>query len=212
MPQRQENKPDLRQRIIEFSMEAFHKNGIKDVTMDSIARSLRISKRTLYQLFADKDDLVIAGFDFCEELEKAYLADRGRGTDNVMEILLDNLEYHLRRISGYSPSFIADLVRYPRIWHYVNELQNRKASERAALFVEGVRQGYFLPDLDYRLITHSIVNQFKATVIAEDARHHSLEKCFINICLVSLRGCATLKGIGFIDDFIKRNLHPLPLR
>ena len=45
---------DLRERIIENSMEMFLHRGCKSVTMDDIATENGISKRTLYELFSDK--------------------------------------------------------------------------------------------------------------------------------------------------------------
>ena len=41
-------RAELRERIIDTAVEAFTKHGIKGITMDEIAASLGISKRTLY--------------------------------------------------------------------------------------------------------------------------------------------------------------------
>lgn len=54
-------KNSLKEHVIEVAQELFYKNGIKSVTMDCVARSLHMSKRTLYELFADKEELLIAG-------------------------------------------------------------------------------------------------------------------------------------------------------
>lgn len=45
-------------RIVETAIELFNKEGFKGVTMDDIANSLHISKRTMYEIFASKNDLV----------------------------------------------------------------------------------------------------------------------------------------------------------
>ena len=49
---------ELRDRIIETASEAFTAHGIKSITMDDIAASLSISKRTLYEVFQDKESLL----------------------------------------------------------------------------------------------------------------------------------------------------------
>ena len=48
-------RPELRERIIETAVKAFAAQGIKSITMDDIATSLGISKRTLYEVFPDKE-------------------------------------------------------------------------------------------------------------------------------------------------------------
>ena len=49
---------ELKDRIIETASEAFTAHGIKSITMDDIAASLGISKRTLYEVFQDKESLL----------------------------------------------------------------------------------------------------------------------------------------------------------
>ena len=51
-------KAELRERIIMTATEAFTLKGIKCITMDDIAAALGISKRTLYEVFADKESLL----------------------------------------------------------------------------------------------------------------------------------------------------------
>lgn len=52
------NRVELRDRIIVKATEAFTLHGIKSITMDDIATSLGISKRTLYEVFEDKETLL----------------------------------------------------------------------------------------------------------------------------------------------------------
>jgi len=51
---------DIRERIIDEASESFKTYGIKSVTMDSLANQLGMSKRTIYEIFSDKDDLLVA--------------------------------------------------------------------------------------------------------------------------------------------------------
>ena len=52
------SRTELKTRIVEKAVEQFTQNGIKSVTMDDIAAMLGISKRTLYEIFADKEALL----------------------------------------------------------------------------------------------------------------------------------------------------------
>ena len=49
---------DYRQRIIEEAAVMFRTYGIRAVTMDMLATQLGISKRTIYEVFRDKDELL----------------------------------------------------------------------------------------------------------------------------------------------------------
>ena len=49
---------ESRKRIVETAAQLFNSRGIRGVTMDDIAASLRISKRTLYETFANKEELL----------------------------------------------------------------------------------------------------------------------------------------------------------
>lgn len=55
---RSTSRVELKERIIERAMQAFKTHGIKCITMDDIAASMGISKRTLYEVFANKEMLL----------------------------------------------------------------------------------------------------------------------------------------------------------
>ena len=50
---------ELRERIVDTALQSFVTHGIKSITMDDIAAALGISKRTLYEVFADKETLLM---------------------------------------------------------------------------------------------------------------------------------------------------------
>lgn len=54
-------RQELRPRILETAMTLFRKHGIRQVKMDDIAATLGISKRTLYELYANKEKLLLEG-------------------------------------------------------------------------------------------------------------------------------------------------------
>ena len=49
---------ESRKKIVETAMQMFNSRGIRGVTMDDIAAALRMSKRTLYETFANKEELL----------------------------------------------------------------------------------------------------------------------------------------------------------
>ena len=55
---RYNNREELRRLVVSASGEMFFRNGIRQVKMDDIASKLSISKRTLYEIFANKEELL----------------------------------------------------------------------------------------------------------------------------------------------------------
>src|ERR1700759_71113 len=78
-----------KERILEKATQLFMRYGIRSITMDEIATQLGISKKTIYQFFTDKDDMVSAIIDLevhknedeCDQFREA-------ATDAVQEIFL----------------------------------------------------------------------------------------------------------------------------
>ena len=74
-----------RGKVVKSAMKLFRQKGIKDVTMDDIAHSLTMSKRTLYELFEDKESLLL----YCIKTEGLWQRDRLRecvkNAANVLE-------------------------------------------------------------------------------------------------------------------------------
>lgn len=60
-------RSDLKEKILEAATPMFYQHGIRKVKMDDIAKRLRISKRTVYEIYADKEDLF---WRFCNTVMK----------------------------------------------------------------------------------------------------------------------------------------------
>lgn len=108
---------DNKQRIIHGADELFMRYGVKSVTMDDISRHLSVSKKTIYQYFKDKDELVtdVANVHMAEE--DATLDEiKGKAT-NAIEELFFVYQYVSQNVAQMNPSVIFDLKKYhPRAW------------------------------------------------------------------------------------------------
>jgi len=90
----------------------FTRYGIRSITMDDIARELGVSKKTLYHVFQDKNDLIKRVIDF-DIMQSRKLLEEVQRTDldAIEEIFLVNSRIHQIR-SRYNPTFYYDLKRY----------------------------------------------------------------------------------------------------
>ena len=67
----------LKQRILKVATFEFFTTGIRPVTMDSLSRKLKMSKRTLYEIFKDKEELLFCAGN-CSIITYARTAPRRR--------------------------------------------------------------------------------------------------------------------------------------
>ncbi|MEJ7588512.1 MAG: TetR/AcrR family transcriptional regulator [Ferruginibacter sp.] len=99
-------------RIKEKARDLFMQYGLRSVSMDDIAGNLGMSKKTIYQYYADKDELIVAvitknfstAVPFCE-------LDRTSSQNAVHEIFLA-MDMVIELFSTMNPSLIYDMHKY----------------------------------------------------------------------------------------------------
>src|SRR6201992_4525775 len=100
------------ERIIQGGEELFLKAGIKSVTMDDIARHLGMSKKTIYQFFKDKNELVVALVKKKLQDDKDQMCDIIKQSGNVIEKMINMMKCSEEIFSRINPIVIHDLQKY----------------------------------------------------------------------------------------------------
>lgn len=104
MEQQRENREQMRERVIVAASKAFLEKGVKAVTMDHVARVLKMSKRTIYQLFKDKEALLLACYEKQHKQDQAMMERMAANAGNVLEALLEIFAYRMRTVGALRPS------------------------------------------------------------------------------------------------------------
>jgi AcrR family transcriptional regulator len=149
------------ERIIQGGEELFLTAGIKSVTMDDIAKHLGMSKKTIYQFFKDKNELVIALVKKKLKEDEDQISDIISRSGNVIEEMINMMKCSEEIFSRINPIVIHDMQKYhPDAWA---EFQKFKAdvliSTLEELLSKGIKQGYIRPDIDVRIIARMRVSQ-----------------------------------------------------
>jgi len=102
---------EMKDRIKQKADELFRSYGIKSVTMDEIATRLGVSKKTIYQSFADKDELVdeVVG-DLLTHNKSCCNKDRAKATDAIHEVFLA-MEMVQQIFQDMNPVILYDMER-----------------------------------------------------------------------------------------------------
>lgn len=191
-------------RVINYAMTEFFQKGVRMVTMDDIAKGLQMSKRTLYQLFADKEQLIIACIEVLAEREQQLAVSLIKEERNVLEIILRIAEHRLHCLGNISLEYVEDITRYKSVMEYIEMARKESIKRAVAFFQQGADGGLFRTDVNFDIVMNSMVQKMDAVVRSYTANTYPARDCFINEVLFHLRGCCTTKGIELIDTFIER--------
>lgn len=150
-----------RERILEIATEQFSRFGVRTVTMEDIARQIGVSKKTIYQEFADKKDLVKEVFSRILELDRKKLAFILEEEDGVIEHLVKTSRMMRERLSSMNPMVIMEVQKYfPEAWKMFEEFKETVIMNDLVRMIErGKELGYFRPEIDSAILAKVRVNQ-----------------------------------------------------
>lgn len=196
-------KQQLRPAILAEARRSFAKYGIRAVKMDDIARNLSISKRTVYELYATKEDLLCEVVMASQNEHNKQMEELVKKCDNAMDVLTGFLSMQLEAAANTNFNFFKDVVKYPKVAQIVNAYHARQRASSILFFKKGAEEGFFLPNIDY-----TVFNQIGSGVIdmlCADDKYEGLQfsDLFYSYLYVILRGICTAKGLEKIDHFIE---------
>lgn len=200
---------ETKKRILDKANEQFMRYGIRSVSMDDIAALLGISKKTIYQYFADKEDLVDAVM--YEEEERTH-SDcsycREKATDAVQEMILA-MHQITEQFSQMNPVILYDLEKFhPKVFQRFLRLKNEYLyGIIKENLIRGIEEGYYRPELNVDTISifrlESIMIPFNLSVFPP--AKYNLAGVTREIMIHFLFGISTQKGYKLIQQYLKQN-------
>lgn len=195
------NDSETRNRIIEMAGELFPQYGIKSVSMDEIARRLGMSKRTLYEYFADKEDLLIACMDQHHALMLSWAEELGSKAETVLHVFLEMHREMARKWGRTSPKFHEDLYKYPKAMALMAGKRTQMLETLLCFFETGVGQGIFLPQLNYDILSRTMIQMMDEPISQELTRRYSMTEIHNSLILPLVRGTCTETGLRIFEDY-----------
>ena len=193
-------KKSLKGRILEAAMKAFAERGVKAVRMDDVSQMLSISKRTLYELYTDKEELLYQGVVKYDQDNRKHLTAFIEQASSVMDIIIETYQRRVVSIGSVNPQFYEDIQKYPKVVEYLNKEREHAYDQLLGFLQRGVREGYFREDVDYELVTQ-MFNAINTFVMNQHLlSRYSIQQVFANMLLIPLRGFCTEKGLQVIEN------------
>ena len=196
-------RSELKKRILEYSEQEFYSNGVKQVKMDNIANHLSISKRTLYEIYPTKEDLLLECFKKHEETHEAKVEQYIENTNpNAIEIIIFAYKLKLEHFLQINSLFFEELCKYKRIVSFFEKKEKERETKFEWLFTRGVEEGFFREDLNTRIISNMFSISLKEAIDNELYKDFGIQYLFRDIVFILVRGICTIKGIETIDQLL----------
>ncbi len=192
-------------RIIQSATELFYRFGIRSITMDDVAKHLSMSKKTLYQHFSDKNDLVMkcCRFDL-DNRACSFEAIAGEASDPVEE-LIKWMDYMESKFAAVNPYLFYDMQKYhPRAWNLFTEFkENHLMSMIEDNLKKGITMGLYRTDINIPVIARLRMEQVEMGFNKNIYPHDKFKVSEVQVALLShfLHGITTLKGHKLINKY-----------
>lgn len=199
---------DTRSKIIGKAAALFVESGIKGITMDELAEHLGMSKRTIYEHFADKKELVKECVIFIDNKKDELAKDAEKHSKNVIETLLTLHLDNLKMMGSVNRKFADDIKKfYPELHNYFQEKRESSVYSTISFLQKGVEEGVVRDDQNVEIYANLLHEEMY--LLFDNRSIHlsefSVKEVYSVMFLCFLRGIATSKGLAVIDDFLMKN-------
>lgn len=139
----------MRDRIIKTALDLFRRYGIKSVTVDDIARDAGMSKKTIYQYFKEKDELVLICVEVMMQADYDAVNQIEQESTDMIHSLIRLADYFKTKFATTNPTLLFDIRKnHPVAWERFLEFKEKYylASLRRSL-ERGIAEGIFRADM-----------------------------------------------------------------
>ena len=193
--------------ILKKAEALFMRLGLKSVSMDDVARELGISKKTLYQFFDSKEDLImqVISRHRCEESES--VANICRESSDALREMLAIARHEIVQFQQMSPATIYDLKKYyPEAWRIVeHEQRDYIYGILKANIDRGIAEGLYRDDFNADILARLYVGSIHWLVDDElfPPTEFHWAQLYREFIYYHLRGIASGKGLKKLEAYIK---------
>lgn len=196
---------ETRERILKAAQELFFSYGIRSITMDDIARHLSISKKTIYQFFEDKDQIVLTLTKLDMQENGKIMKEIARGSKDAIDEIMQVMECMTDQLTKFHPSLIYDLQKFhPRSWNEFRKFTEEHSLAAVMLNLKrGIRQGLYRSDINIPILSRLRIEQISLGMNPQvfPPGQFDLKKVEIELLKHFLYGILTIKGLKQLEQY-----------
>lgn len=200
----QEYRQELRSRILRTAMPMFKRNGIRAVRMDDIAQLMQISKRTIYELYGNKEELLLECVKMDADTLHRRVTEYAMTAENELDVVVTFFRLKFDDLGTVTPQFLSDMEGYTLAKRYLSQLREEQQKGASAFMRTCVEKGFFIPRINYDLL-QELCDMVMTTAINNRMHEkYTIQDIFRNFFMVLLRGFCTEKGLALLDQYLKK--------
>lgn len=202
---------EVRERIMEEFVKLFMQKSCKDILVDEVAYNIGISKRTMYENFSSKSEII-------RETLKYYLLSEHK----KMELLASQEDNPLKKILKITHSFIKNAAlismsrfddlkkQYPEIAKELLEIQEQFLNTVIRkMVIDAQKEGYIFEELTTEILFALLLggkNDPRQSTIKFMGVEINAIQFFMTHFFTILRGVSTQKGVESCDEYFREYL------
>ena len=199
---------EVKERILLKAADLFMRYGIRSVTMDEIAGQLGISKKTIYQFFTDKDEIVEGVVDKEIQQNECKCENYLTASENAIHEVFISLEGMEEMFKAMNPLIMYDLEKHHFKAHkkfrdHINKFLYQVIEENLQ---RGIKEGLYRPELNIDIvIKHRIESAFMG--FNQDVFPHSkyhISDVGRELGLLYMYSISTPEGIKLIEKYYQQ--------
>ena len=197
---------EVKERIVQEACRFFLNEGVRRITMDEVARRLGMSKRTIYEHFRDKTELLHSCMLQSFARNDAEIAQLEGNCEHLLEFVLRILDYGSHSVKIINPAFFEDLrLYYPKLYNEMVAYRREEMVDQLRKLIEqGMKGGYFRSGTNAALVAKIFMEQMLAMNRRDvfPPELFSQSELFETLFLTTIRGISTKNGLQELDQLL----------
>lgn len=193
------------EKIIKGAEELFFKYGVKSVTMDDVAKHLGMSKKTIYQYYQDKDEVVHSVMKSQIKWNEQLCTEGYEKSGNVVEEVFNVMKNITEIFSKINPLLFYELQKYyPQSWQLIKTFKEELVLGMVEKSIEkGKKDGFVRTDINTKILARLRMEEIEMTFNADMFPSDKFSLVDVQIALAEhfLYGICTLKGHKLINKY-----------
>ncbi|MCC7302546.1 MAG: TetR/AcrR family transcriptional regulator [Bacteroidia bacterium] len=192
-------------RILEGARELFFSYGIRSVSMDDIARHLGMSKKTVYQNFKDKDEIVNTLLATSLKINDERLKQLEKDSKDAVQEIILIMKHISEMFSRINPNLFYDMQKYyPEAWKRFQEFKQQSMIKMVETNLkQGIQEKYFRNDIDVKILAKMRIEQVEMAMNPMTFPPDKFNIMEVQLTMIDhfLHGITTLKGHKLLNKY-----------
>ncbi|MEY2650423.1 MAG: hypothetical protein RL608_1097 [Bacteroidota bacterium] len=195
---------EVKTSILQRAMEMFQRYGLRAMTMDDVCRELSMSKKTLYQYFSNKADLVDQAVRHVFCAHQKSMDQIGLDHENAIDRMINRYAFLMRMMESHGPNMMFPLKKYyPKTYEWLFAQRQRTMTEALVQTIkDGQAQRLFRDDLDPQLVARIHFTTMVGIADAELSNESFGQRRELIWTAIGLfiRSISTAQGLQYFND------------